>query len=237
MTKRAKPFNKYIDHTLLKPEASESDIRKLCREAKKYNFATVFVNPSYIPLVRRLLNNSNTKVGVAIGFPLGATTTNTKVLETVEAINNGADEVDMVMNIGALKSKKYDLVERDIESVVIAARPIPVKVIIETGLLTREEKVKACQIATKAGAKFVKTSTGFVSGATVEDVKLLKKCVGKRVKVKASGGIRDYETVRALIKAGASRIGTSSGVKIMEEITRKAMKPRIYEPKEVGWKR
>lgn len=212
-----KNLNKYIDHTLLKPEASEKDIKKLCDEAKQYNFATVFVNPSYVKLASKLLKGSKVKVGCAIGFPLGATTTEVKVLEALQAIKNGADEIDMVINIGAVKSKNYKFVEDDIKSVVKAVKPVGVKTILETCLLTDEEKVKVAKIAKRAGAKFVKTSTGFsTGGATVEDIKLLRKTVGKKMGVKASGGIRDYKTAIAMIKAGANRIGTSAGVQIIE---------------------
>lgn len=210
-------LNKYIDHTLLKPEASEKDVRKLCAEAKKYDFATVFVNPCYVSLARKLLKGTDVKVGCAIGFPLGATTTEVKVLETLQAIKNGADEIDMVINIGAVKSKKYVYVKNDIKSVVKAASPKGVKVILETCLLTDAEKVKVARIAKQAGVKYVKTSTGFsTGGATVEDIRLLRKTVGKKLGVKASGGIRDYKSTIAMIEAGANRIGTSAGVKIME---------------------
>jgi len=211
-------INKYIDHTILKPEASEKDIRKLCAEARKYKFATVFVNPSYIKLAAKLLKGSGVKVGCAVGFPLGATTTEVKVMEALQAIKNGAQEIDMVINIGAVKSKNYRLVESDIKSVVKAVKPIGVKTILETCLLTNEEKVKVAKIAKKVGAWFVKTSTGFsTGGATVEDIKLLRKTVGLKMGVKASGGIRDYKTAIALIEVGATRIGTSAGVKIIEE--------------------
>ncbi|MDH5185568.1 MAG: deoxyribose-phosphate aldolase [candidate division WOR-3 bacterium] len=216
-------FAKYIDHTLLKPEASEVDIKQFCSEAKDYNFATVFVNPYYIKLVVDLLKGSGTNVGCAIAFPTGAITTRTKILETEQAITDGANEIDMVMNVGALKSRFYDYVKNDIIEVVNAARPYTVKVILETCLLTDEEKVKAALIAKDAGAKFVKTSTGFsTGGATVSDIKLLRKTVGKEMGVKASGGIRNYKTAKAMIDAGANRIGTSSGVKIIEELKRKS---------------
>lgn len=210
-------LNKYIDHTILKPEASERDIRKLCAEAKEHDFATVFVNPCYVTLAKRLLKKTDVKVGCAIGFPLGATTTEVKVLETLQAIKNGADEIDMVVNIGAVKSKKLAYVKNDIKNVVKAAKPKGVKVILETCLLTDTEKVKVARIARQAGVKFVKTSTGFsTGGATIEDIKLLRKTVGKKLGVKASGGIRDYKSTIAMIEAGANRIGTSAGVKIME---------------------
>ena len=226
---KIKNLNKYIDHTVLKPEASVKDIKKLCAEAKKYNFATVFVNPSYIKLAAKLLKGSGVKVGCAVGFPLGATTTEIKVMEALQAIKNGAQEIDMVINIGAVKSKNYKLVENDIKSVVKAVKPsflrrsgyggrVGVKTILETCLLTKDEKVKVAKIAKKVGAWFVKTSTGFsTAGATVDDIKLLRKTVGPKMGVKASGGIRDCKTALAMIEAGANRIGTSSGVKIIFE--------------------
>lgn len=215
-------FAKYIDHTLLKPEASEADIKQLCLEAKEYNFATVFVNPCYIKLVAKLLKGSPVNIGCAVAFPTGAVTSWTKVTETEKAISDGANEIDMVMNIGALKSKDYDYVKNDIAEVVKSAKPYSVKVILETCLLTDEEKVKAALLAKDAGAKFVKTSTGYsTGGATVADIKLLRKTVGEEIGVKASGGIRDYKTAKAMINAGANRIGTSSGVKIIEELKRK----------------
>jgi deoxyribose-phosphate aldolase len=211
-------FAKYIDHTILKPEASETDIRKLCAEAARYHFAAAFVNPSYVRLAAEQLRGTDVKVGVAIAFPLGAFTTDTKVFQTKLAITNGASEPDMVINIGAVKSGNWDLVEMDIRMVVEAARPHDVKVILETCLLTDEEKVRVALIARSAGAAFVKTSTGFsTGGATVEDVKLLRKTVGDQMGVKASGGIRDFATARAMIAAGANRIGTSAGVKILED--------------------
>ncbi|MCS7258337.1 MAG: deoxyribose-phosphate aldolase [candidate division WOR-3 bacterium] len=209
-------INKYIDHTLLKPEASIKDIKKLCAEAKKYKFATVFVNPSYVKLAAQLLKGSGVNVGCAVGFPLGATTTDVKVFEAKEAVKNGAQEIDMVINIGRVKSKDFKYVEDEIKKVVRAVAPIGVKVILETCLLTDEEKIKVAKLALKAGAQFVKTSTGFSSGgATVEDVKLLYKAVNGKIGVKASGGIRDYKTALKMIEAGATRIGTSAGVQIV----------------------
>jgi deoxyribose-phosphate aldolase len=211
-------FAKYIDHTILKPEASEADIRKLCAEALQYHFATAFVNPCWVRLAAGILRGSDVKVGVAIAFPLGAHTTESKVYQTREALLLGAQEPDMVMNIGAAKSGKWDLVRSDIEAVVEAAKPRGIKVILETCLLTHDEKVRAAIEAQEAGAAFVKTSTGFsTGGATIEDVKLLRRTVGTNVGVKASGGIRDYATARAMIEAGANRIGTSAGVKILED--------------------
>ena len=210
-------LNKYIDHTLLKPDASQEQIETLIEEAKKYDFASVCVNPTWVNFAAQALKATDVKVCTVIGFPLGANTPELKAFETSDAIQNGANEVDMVINIGALKSRNFDLVERDIRAVVEAAKGTLVKVIIETCLLTDDEKVKACQIAQKAGADFVKTSTGFsTGGATVEDVALMGKTVGPDMGVKASGGARSYEDALAFIEAGATRIGASSGVAIME---------------------
>ena len=210
-------LNKYIDHTLLKPDASQEQIETLIEEAKKYDFASVCVNPTWVNFAAQALKATDVKVCTVIGFPLGANTPGLKAFETSDAIQNGANEIDMVINIGALKSRNFDLVERDIRAVVEAAKGTLVKVIIETCLLTDDEKVKACQIAQKAGADFVKTSTGFsTGGATVADVALMRKTVGPDMGVKASGGARSYEDALAFIKAGATRIGASSGVAIME---------------------
>lgn len=210
-------LNKYIDHTLLKPDASQEQIKTLIEEAKKYDFASVCVNPTWVNFAAQALKATDVKVCTVIGFPLGANTPELKAFETSDAIQNGANEIDMVINIGALKSRNFDLVERDIRAVVEAAKGTLVKVIIETCLLTDDEKVKACQIAQKAGADFVKTSTGFsTGGATVADVALMRKTVGPDMGVKASGGARSYEDALAFIKAGATRIGASSGVAIME---------------------
>jgi len=215
-------LNKIIDHTLLKPEATYREIEELCQEAKEYGFATVCVNPVHVRLAAKLLRaceKTGVKVCTVIGFPLGAGVPLTKAVEVREAIANGATEVDMVINIGALKSGDYELVFRDIKAVVdTAAGQALTKVIIETCLLTDEEKVKACLLAKEAGAGFVKTSTGFnKSGATAEDVALLRKVVGTAMGVKASGGIRDRRTAEEMVKAGANRLGTSSGVAIMKE--------------------
>lgn len=210
-------LNKYIDHTLLKPDASQEQIETLIEEAKKYDFASVCVNPTWVNFAAQALKATDVKVCTVIGFPLGANTPELKAFETSDAIQNGANEIDMVINIGALKSRNFDLVERDIRAVVEAAKGTLVKVIIETCLLTDDEKVKACQLAQKAGADFVKTSTGFsTGGATVADVALMRKTVGPNMGVKASGGARSYEDALAFIKAGATRIGASSGVAIME---------------------
>lgn len=208
---------KYIDHTLLKPESTEKDILQLCLEAKTYRFKAVCVNPYYVPTAAKALEGTDVQVATVVGFPLGSTSTFAKVCETKEAILNGATEIDMVLNIGALKSKKELDVYHDINSVVKAASgKALVKVILETGLLTDEEKRLACRIAKEAGADFVKTSTGFgPGGATVEDVRLLRETVGETMGVKASGGIRDAKTALAMIEAGANRIGTSAGVNIV----------------------
>ena len=208
---------KYIDHTLLKASATEEDIRRICDEAKKYHFASVCVNPSYIELAAGLLDGSGVTPCCVIAFPLGSTPPESKAHETADAIHNGAREVDMVINIGAAKSGNWQLVKNDIEAVVAAAEGrARVKVIIEACLLTDEEKVRACRAAKEAGADFVKTSTGFsTGGATVEDVRLMRQTVGPEMGVKASGGIRSYEDCVAMIRAGANRIGASAGVTIV----------------------
>lgn len=209
---------KYIDHTYLKPEASIMDIRRICDEAKKYHTASVCVNPSYIQYVAQQLEGSGVTPCCVIAFPLGACTPETKAFEASDAATKGAREIDMVINIGAVKSGDWQLVKRDIEGVVNAVRGRAlVKVIIECCLLTDEEKVKACTVAKLAGAHFVKTSTGFsTGGATVEDVALMRGVVGDELGVKASGGIRSKEAAEAMIAAGASRIGASSSKKIIE---------------------
>ncbi len=210
-------LNKYIDHTLLKADATKEQITKLCNEAKEYDFASVCVNTSYVPLCKELLKDSDVNVCCVVGFPLGAMDTVSKAFEAKTAVSNGAKEVDMVINIGKLKDKDYDYVTNDIKEVVQASKPAIVKVIIETCLLTDEEKVEACKCAMKAEAEFVKTSTGFsTNGATVEDVALMKKTVGDTCKVKAAGGIRSYEDAMKMIEAGADRLGCSAGIKIME---------------------
>lgn len=210
-------LNKYIDHTLLKADATNEQITKLCNEAKEYDFASVCVNTSYVPLCKELLKDSDVNVCCVVGFPLGAMDTVSKAFEAKTAVTNGAKEVDMVINIGKLKDKDYDYVTNDIKEVVLASKPAIVKVIIETCLLTDEEKVEACKCAMKANAEFVKTSTGFsTNGATVEDVALMKKTVGDTCKVKAAGGIRSYEDAMKMIEAGADRLGCSAGIKIME---------------------
>ena len=209
-----------IDHTILKPEATKDMVETLCKEAKEHKFAAVCVNPYYVKLCKEMLKDSNVKVATVVGFPLGINTKEVKALETIDAIKNGADEIDMVINIGALKAKDYAVVKEDIEAVVEASKDKAiVKVIIETCLLTDEEKIKACELSMEAGAHFVKTSTGFsTGGATIEDVKLMKSVVGDNLEVKASGGVRDLESAKRMIEAGATRLGTSSGVKIAKEI-------------------
>lgn len=190
-----------IDHTMLKPDATKDMIEELCKEAMENKFAAVCVNPCYVKLCKDILRNSDVKVATVIGFPLGANTKEVKAFETMDAIKNGADEVDMVINIGALKIKNYELVKEDIEEVVKAAKDKAlVKVIIETCLLTDEEKIKACEISMIAGADFVKTSTGFsTGGATVDDVKFMKSIVGDKLEVKASGGVRDIDSAKKMI--------------------------------------
>ncbi|NLM75883.1 MAG: deoxyribose-phosphate aldolase [Clostridiaceae bacterium] len=212
-----KELAKMIDHTLLKPDATKEQIRKLCSEAKKFGFASVCVNSYYTDLVSNELKGSDVKTCVVVGFPLGAMLTDVKVCEAGEAVKNGAQEIDMVINVGALKNQDYDYVEKDIKAVVDAVcGKALVKVIIETCFLTDEEKIIACKLAQKAGAHFVKTSTGFgPGGATVQDVKLMRETVGNSMGVKASGGIRDYEKAAAMIEAGANRIGASSSVDIV----------------------
>nr|WP_274855272.1 deoxyribose-phosphate aldolase [Bacillus methanolicus] len=210
-----------IDHTLLKADATKEQIRKLCEEAKEYKFASVCVNPGWVKFASEQLNGTGVNVVTVIGFPLGATTLETKVFEAKNAVENGAAEVDMVLNIGALKGGDNDYVEKEIRAVVDAVKGKALtKVIIEACLLTDEEKVRACELAVKAGADYVKTSTGFsTGGATVEDVKLMRKTVGPDIGVKASGGVRSAEDAKNMIEAGASRIGASSGVSIVKGLT------------------
>ena len=205
-----------IDHTLLKPEATPAQIEKLCAEAAEYHFASVCVNPVYIPLAARLLKGTGVKVCCVVGFPLGAIAPEQKAAEAASCAAMGAEELDMVIHVGAAKAGDWALVQRDIEGVVKAAAGHTVKVIIETCLLTDEEKEKACEAAKAAGAHFVKTSTGFsTGGATTHDIALMRKTVGPEMGVKASGGIRDYATAMAMIEAGANRIGASAGIAIV----------------------
>jgi len=208
-----------IDHTLLKPDATQDEVAQLCYEARKHKFASVCVNPSYVKLCSELLEDSGVEVCVVVGFPLGATPTDGKVFETQQAIREGASEVDMVINVGALKSRDYESIERDIASIANAchADNAILKVIIEAALLTDEEKVVACQLSKVAGADFVKTSTGFgPGGATIEDVALMRRVVGPTMGVKAAGGIRTFEDAQKMIAAGASRLGASASVRIIQ---------------------
>lgn len=210
------PINQYIDHTLLKPESTQEQIDHLLSEAVEYQFASVCVNPTWVAHCSKTLAGTGVKVCTVVGFPLGANTSSVKAFETKDAIANGADEIDMVINVGQLKSGQYEVVEADIRAVVEASQDKLVKVIIETCLLTNDEKVKACQLAVSAGADFVKTSTGFsAAGATVEGIVLMRETVGPNIGVKAAGGARSYEDAEAFIEAGATRIGTSSGVAIV----------------------
>lgn len=210
-------LSKYIDHTLLQADATKAEIVKLCEEAKEYDFMSVCVNPGWIDVAKKALEGSDVKVCVVIGFPLGAMTTEAKVFEAEDAIHKGADEVDMVINIGKLKDGEDDYVRDEIAAIKNAVGDHVLKVIIETCLLSDEEKVRACLAAKAAGADFVKTSTGFsTSGATVEDVALMKKTVGEGVSVKAAGGVRTKDDMLAMIEAGADRIGTSRGVSLMK---------------------
>ena len=209
--------SKYIDHTILKPEAQKADIERICKEAVEHDFASVMVNPCWIPFVKEQIKGSDVLAACVVGFPLGANSTAVKVFEVKDAIANGADEVDMVINIGQLKDGNDEYVTDEIRQLKAAAGSKTLKVIIETCLLTDDEKIRACKDVVAAGADFVKTSTGFsTGGATVSDVKLMKEAVkGSSVKVKASGGVRSSEDFKAMIEAGAERIGTSSGCKLV----------------------
>ena len=208
---------KLIDHTLLKPAATRQDIHQLCQEARQYGFCSVCINPVWVSYAKEQLQGSDVKVCTVIGFPLGANTTAVKTYETEDALKNGADEIDMVINIGALKAQDYSTVLQDIQAVRQACLGHVLKVIIETSQLTDEEKVKACELSAQAGADFVKTSTGFTGGgATAPDVALMRKSIPSQMQVKASGGVRTRADFDAMVAAGATRIGTSSGVKIVE---------------------
>lgn len=216
-------LNTYIDHTILKPEAPKEKIQQIIDEAKKYDFASVCINPTWVSHAANELKNSKANVCTVIGFPLGANTSSLKAFEAAEAIKNGADEIDMVINIGAAKDGNWELVKSDIAAVNAVKSDKILKVIIETCLLTDDEKVKACQAAQEAGADFVKTSTGFsTGGATVSDVSLMRKTVGPDMGLKASGGIHNAEEAKAMIEAGATRLGCSAGVAIMEGETSNA---------------
>lgn len=210
-----------IDHTLLKPESTAEQVVRLCEEAARFEFATAFISPSFVALAASMLDGTNVKVGAPVGFPQGANLTTTKRSEAVDLLRLGADELDMVLNVGALKSRNRKLVESDIRGVVEVAHDggAILKVILETSLLTVDEKILACELAVAAGADFVKTSTGFAGGgATVDDVALMRGVVGRRAGVKASGGIRTAGDLAAMVEAGANRIGTSSGVQIIQEL-------------------
>jgi len=216
---KLKSIEKYIDHTMLKPDATREMLERLCNEAKEYGFYSVCINSYYVNLCKQLVSDSDVKVCCVVGFPLGASNYAVKAFEAKNAIDNGAQEIDMVINIGALKNKEYDVVLNDIKSVVNETKgKALLKVIIETCLLTDEEKIKACKLSVEAGAHFVKTSTGFsLSGATVHDVKLMKDAVNGKCKIKASGGIRTLNDLENMISAGADRVGASSSVSIMKE--------------------
>ena len=211
-------LSKYFDHTLLKADATRKQIEELCLQAKDNNFASVCVNSYWVKECKKQLQGTDVKVCTVVGFPLGAMSSEAKSFETTRAIIDGADEIDMVINIGEAKDHNYTVVENDIKAVVNAAQDKIVKVIIECCLLTDEEKSEVCKASVRAGAKFVKTSTGFsTSGATVEDVKLMQKAVEGKCLIKAAGGIRDYATAKAMIDAGADRLGCSQGMKILQE--------------------
>ncbi|MDH3944539.1 MAG: deoxyribose-phosphate aldolase [Anaerolineae bacterium] len=225
-----------VDHTLLKPDATADQIAQLCYEARKYKFASVCVNPTHVKLCADLLKGTEVKVCTVIGFPLGASSPQVKAFETETALNDGATEIDMVLNIGALKANDLALVAKDIQGVVALGHAASslVKVIIETALLTDEEKVTACLLAKEAGADFVKTSTGFSGGgATVEDVALMRRVVGEGMGVKASGGVKDYADAKSMVEAGATRIGASAGIKIAQE-EQKTANPSPLKPALAG---
>ena len=208
--------NKFIDHTILKAAATKEDVKKLCDEAKKYGFYSVCVNGANVEYAFNQVKDSDVKVAAVVGFPLGAMATDVKVFEAKKAIEDGASEIDMVINVGALKDRNYDFVENEIRKIKEAIGNNILKVIIETCYLTDEEKVKACELSVNANADFVKTSTGFgTGGATFEDVELMKKTVGDKAQVKASGGVKDFETAKKYIELGATRLGTSSGIAIV----------------------
>lgn len=209
-------LNNYIDHTLLKSSATEADIETLCAEAVQFHFYAVCVNSCYVPLAKQKVNNSKVKLAAVIGFPLGAVATEVKLAEAVYCVEMGADEIDMVLNLGWFKSGKHRLVVEEIKKIKSAIGTSVLKVIIETCYLTQQEIIKACELTLEAGADFVKTSTGFgTSGATFKDVEIMQKAIGGKLKIKASGGIRDKETALKYIKMGVSRIGTSSGVSMI----------------------
>lgn len=222
LTKYPQKLAKMIDYTNVNRDATRTEIKRLCDGAKVHKFGCVCVNPAYVHLALDQLKGSDVKVCTVVGFPFGANTSKIKFFETKDAVESGVDEIDMVMNIGFLKSGLDENVKEDINGVIVAANGHTVKVIIETGLLTEEEKIRACNLIEEVGANFVKTSTGFnTSGATVEDVALLRETVGENIGIKASGGIKNLQTALDMIEAGATRIGTSNGTKIMEELFQK----------------
>lgn len=211
-----KEIAKYIDHTCVKVDATDEDIKKICEEAIKYGFHSVCVTPTRVKTAKKYLDNNKTAIIAVVGFPFGFTTNNIKAGEAYEAVENGATEIDMVININNVKDSNWDLVEKDITSVVKAVNKIGVKVIMETGFLTKDELYRTCLIAEKAGAKFVKTATGYgPRGAELHDITIMKSAIGNRIGIKASGGIHDFETALVMLKAGASRIGSSSGLEII----------------------
>jgi deoxyribose-phosphate aldolase len=227
-TQKGSPVARMVDHTLLKPNATQDEVAKLCEEAKAYCFASVCINPSYVALASRFLRGSGVKVCTVIGFPLGSSTSTIKAIEARDAIANGADEIDMVINVGALKSGNDAAVYEDIRAVREATRGRVLKTILETSLLTDDEKVRACAMAKKAGADFVKTSTGFGGGgATAEDIRLMRQTVGPLMGVKASGGIRDAKAAEQMIEAGATRLGTSASIAIVTN-EKPSSGPRSY---------
>ena len=222
MFQNASHLAQVIDHTLVRPDATLDELTAACQDAKKYGFACVVVNSGHVVRARELLSGTLVKVCSVVGFPHGANTTTVKIVEAMEAMKNGASELDFVANIGMVKSGRYDAVEIDIKNIIVMTPQKVHKVILETGILTEDEIVRVCEIAMRAGAEFVKTSTGFgPRGATVEDVRLIRRIVGSVCRVKASGGIRDLASLTSMIDAGAERIGTSSGPAIMEEYLRK----------------
>ena len=215
-----KRITQLVDHTILKADTTAFDIVRICEEAKQFEFFSVCINPAFITLAKDQLKNSSVKVCTVVGFPLGASTTETKAFETANAVALGADEIDMVLHIGAARAANWQMVEDDIRAVVAAAKGKLVKVILETCLLTRDEKIRACEIVKDSGAQFVKTSTGFsTSGATIEDVKLMREVVGPDFGVKASGGLKTLGDFEAMIRAGANRLGTSSAASILRGLT------------------
>jgi deoxyribose-phosphate aldolase len=222
MFQNASHLAQVIDHTLVRPDATLDELTAACQDAKKYGFACVVVNSGHVVRARELLSGTLVKVCSVVGFPHGANTTTVKIVEAMEAMKNGASELDFVANIGMVKSGRYDSVEIDIKNIIVMTPQKVHKVILETGILTEDEIVRVCEIAMRAGAEFVKTSTGFgPRGATVEDVRLIRRIVGSVCRVKASGGIRDLDSLTSMIEAGAERIGTSSGPAIMEEYLKK----------------